>query len=248
MILLGTDFETTGLEMDKHAIIEVGMIMYDTKRQTPTKLMGYFVNPGPGIEWDPEAVAKHGITQDLVEEQGYQSERGLKQYLAWYEQADYICAHNGAVFDRRMLNAWIKRCGLEYTATKHWIDTNHDIEIPAGNSRRLVYMAADHGFLNPFPHRAVFDVMTMFKIAADYDWEKTLEISKSTTNIYMADIPFERGDKTPLKDAAKEYGFRANYENGKFKRWELNVKECFAERTFAGAPFPIKLVGPLVVD
>ena len=247
MLLLGTDFETTGLEMDRHAIVEVGMIMWDTKRQTPTKLMGYFVNPGPGVEWDPEATAKTGITQELVEEQGYESLRGLKQFLAWYEQADYICAHNGAVFDRRMLNAWIKRCGLDYEAKKHWIDTNHDLE-SYGKSRHLPYMAADHGFLNPFPHRAVFDVMTMFKIAVDYDWEKTLAVSLSPTNIYMADIPFERGPKTPLKDAAKEFGFRARYENDKFVRWELNAKECHAAQMFEGAAFPIKLVGPLVVD
>ena len=46
-------------------------------------------------------------------------------------------------------------------------------------TRSLPYLAADHGFLNPFPHRALFDVMTMIQIAGMYDINEILKYADS---------------------------------------------------------------------
>ena len=35
-----------------------------------------------------------------------------------------------------------------------------------------------HGFLNPFPHRAVTDVMSMLKIASQYDLDRMADLAK----------------------------------------------------------------------
>ena len=83
-------------------------------------------------------------------------------------------------------------------------------------------MAADHGFLNPFPHRAVTDALTMLKLAGMYDWDETIKRSKSPIRTLIANVSFEN------KDLAKSAGFHWIAET---KQWMLDIKECDLERT-----------------
>jgi len=168
-IICGVDFETSGLDSKVHSITEVGLVQWSTQLHAPVKVMGFLVNPGLDAVWDGETEAINGITPDLCTKYGYEPQRACKQVLLWYQEADFACAHNKD-FDRGFLRVWAEKYGFDWQPDKLWIDTKADLEIPERDSTRLTYMAADHRFLNPFPHRAVFDVMTALKVLDCYDF------------------------------------------------------------------------------
>jgi DNA polymerase-3 subunit epsilon len=220
MKILGIDFETTGLNIPTIGVTEIGLVVWDTELGAPIKLFGSVVDPGSYAVWEQGAAAVSGLTPEVCSKYGMDDEKALRYVLSWYGSCDVACAHNGNGFDRPLLETWAKRFGLDAQPDKVWIDTKADLDIPPRNSTRLVYMAADNGFLNPFPHRAMFDVMTMFKILSKYDIDKVLEVSKSPTRILKALVSFDQ------KDLAKNRGFHPQYENGKFKCWQMITKEC----------------------
>jgi DNA polymerase-3 subunit epsilon len=230
MLLCGLDFETTGLKIGTVSVVEVGLVLWDTDMRAPVKLAGYLVDPGADAVWEPGVEKINHITPELCSKYGVVELTGLKQLLSWYAVADYAVAHNGLEFDRPILRHWAEKHKLDWQADKIWIDTKCDLEIPQRDSTRLVYMAADHAFLNPFPHRAVFDVMTMMKILDCYEIDEVLKVSKSPTLVVQALVSFADRDK------ARTRGFHAQYEtNGKFKAWTMVVKQCYFEREQEGA-------------
>jgi len=241
MIILGKDYETTGLDPKVSSVTEVGMILWDTDTSSPIKVLGFLVDPGPEAVWDPLAIKKTLITPQLCSKYGYQNERALKQVLSWYQDADVICAHNGNRFDKPLFLAWCSKFGFT-PPDKSWIDTNTDIELDElehSKSRKLPYMAADHGFLNPFPHRAVFDVMTMLRILSGYDLERVLFLARQPNIQIQAIVSYED------KDLAKARGYRWEPDprnpNGK-NIWTQSIKECFLEKERKEAGFPIGVV------
>jgi DNA polymerase III subunit epsilon len=224
MLILGIDFETTGLNIPTIGVTEIGMVLWDTTLRAPIKLFGTLVDPAPNSIWEPGVEKINNLSQDVCSRFGMEDEKALKYVLSWYGSADVACAHNGNNFDRPLLDVWAAKYGLDSQKSKVWIDTKADIDRPFKDSTRLVYMAADHGFLNPFPHRAMFDVMTMLTILNKYELDPILELAKSPTRVVKALVPFEQ------KDLAKNRGYHPIYENGKFSRWELPVKEIRLEK------------------
>lgn len=243
MLILGLDFETTGLDPKVNAITEVGMVLWDTDLHAPIKVMGFLVDPGPDAVWDPEVVKITGLTPELCTKYGYSNERAVKQVLAWYQSSEIACAHNGSKFDRPFFNMWCRKFGYDPEPSKLWIDTNTDIEFPLEHkmSRKLTYMAADHQFLNPFPHRAVFDVMTMMKVLDHYDLERVIFLAKQPNLEIQALVSYED------RDLAKQRGYRWNpYTDGRRGgEWLMAIKECFLEKEKADAGFPVQVMGPV---
>jgi len=233
MLICGIDFETTGLNIPTIGVTEVGMVLWCTELNAPIKLFGTLVDLASYAVWEPGVEKINNLTPQVCSQFGMEDERALKSVLSWYGNADIACAHNGNSFDKPLLEAWAARYGLDAQKSKLWIDTRADIERSPRDSSRLGYMAADHGFINPFPHRAMFDVMTMLTIlmAPDvskappkYDLNTIQEIAKSPFRIVKALVSFDQNQ------LAKARGYHAFYENGKFVRWELEVKECNLEK------------------
>jgi DNA polymerase-3 subunit epsilon len=225
MLILGIDFETTGLNIPTIGVTEIGMVLWDTEMHAPIKLFGSLVEPGSYAVWEGATE----FTMAAVDVNG----------ITWYGSADIACAHNGNFFDRPLLDAWAARYGLDSQKSKTWIDTMIDIQRPKKMHGRLTYMAADHGFLNPFPHRAMFDVMTMLTILNKHELDPVLELAKSPTKVVKALVPFDS------KELAKARGYFPVYENGKFSRWELPVKEINIEKEreyFRSKGFDIEVI------
>jgi DNA polymerase III subunit epsilon len=213
MLLLGIDFETTGLNPEIDSIIEVGMVFWD-KVSGPVRLDNFLVNHD--IQLDPAITDITGITTSMCEDYGRAQAVGLKYVMQWVAAADILVAHN-APFDREFLRNWCLRNEIEFP-TKIWIDTNLDLnsQMNPRFSRKLVYMAADHGFLNPFPHRAVFDVMAMLQVLSKYDLDETIRYSQ------LPSIEIEAVSKYEQKDLVKAAGYRWF---GETKQWKKIIKQ-----------------------
>ena len=224
MLLAGIDFESSGLQIDKVSILEVGLVLWDTDLHLPVNASGFLVDPGLDAFWEPGVEKINGLSPAICSRYGIPDEKAVRQTLHWYRMADAAVAHNGPEFDRPLLRRWAKKYGLDWQPDKLWIDTKCDLEIPAHNSTRLTYMATDHGFLNPFPHRAMFDVFTMMKILDSYDINKVVEVAKSPTLKVRALVTFDE------RELARNRGFHSEYDNGNFVAWTMSVKKCYLER------------------
>lgn len=216
MLLLGLDVETTGLEASSDRIIEIGAVLWDTERSQPVKIFSEMIR-----EPDVEAISPliediTGINYPMLQQFGLIPSSGLFQTLQWYmDRATYFVAHN-APFDREFLREFFLR-HQEVMPEKPWIDTIQDVPYPKKfKGRALTYLAAEHGFINPFPHRAVTDVMTMLKVLSHYDVELIAESAESPTLELTAMVSYDDRDK------AKDAGFRWD---GGDKKWKMKIKK-----------------------
>jgi len=204
MKVLGLDLETTGLNFDRDRIVEVAAVLYDTELKVPLLMYSEIVNEKDRPEIDPTFEVS-AITEEMITLYGIPPETVISDLHHLAEQADYIVAHNGMYFDSVMLEKFFERSNEPALLPLQWLDTLYDIEYPAMcKNRSLMYVAAYHGFLNPFPHRALFDVMTMLRVFDQYDLNRIIEIASSPMVYVVADVSFAR------KDEAKAVGYRWN--------------------------------------
>lgn len=213
--ILGLDFETTGFDPKVDRIIEVGACLYDWDAQLPIQILSSFVYPEMPI---PEEITKiTGITNDLVVDYGRPEKEVCADLDYLIDAADYVMAHK-ADFDKGFFDAAANR-GEFSSATlgKPWVCSMNDIKYPERiTTRNLGYLAAEHGFVSPFRHRAVFDVLTMLKVASGYDLDAIIARSKEPLLFVQALVSFDE------KEKAKELQFRW-YAPGKV--WWKDMKE-----------------------
>lgn len=238
MLILGLDYETTGLDPETKQVIEVGLQLWDWDLGVPVNEMGYIVNH-ENLIWDEGFEQKSKVTTDMCRKYGISSKNGLKRIHIMIQSADYMCAQNGGAFDRLFYQSWCRREGLPDPRPEMvWIDTNLDIEIPEGNSRRLAYMAADHGLCPHNAHRALADVDQMMNILKKHDINRAIESAKTPTITIEALVRYDDREK------AKVLGYHAEYDNGKFKFWIKTIKQFSleAERQRASGSFDVRIL------
>jgi DNA polymerase-3 subunit epsilon len=103
-----------------------------------------------------------------------------------------------------------------------WLDTQYDVDYPRNCAgRSLIYLAGFHGMVNPFPHRAITDVLTMLTILARYEIKQVIANSQRKWLIVQANVSYDERDK------AKGKGFRWQSDGSKTyeKRWVKRVSE-----------------------
>lgn len=218
MRLLGLDFETTGLDPKSDRVIEIGAVLWDTDEQKPLAIASEMISgPSPS----EEITRITGIKKTHLDTYGIGSSLAFARLLGMFEHADAVVAHN-APFDRGFLEQECQRHGLEMPKVL-WIDTSVDVPYPPHvQTRKLTHLAADHGFANPFAHRAAFDVLTMLKILACYSTEQVVALAKepNVTLVAQTTQPWHDGGKS--NEAAKARGYRWD---GALKVWKKNVKK-----------------------
>ena len=187
--ILGIDLEgmnenlvENGVNLDVDRVTEIGAVLWDTRINQPIKIYSELINEADHLPITEEIRDLTGIDDQMLNEWGLEGDeiKGALQRLAIIiKKADYLMAHNGNKYDKPMLEAMFKRYFVEMPKIT-WIDTVVDIEFP----KKIVHktMAAlehSHGFINPFPHRAVTDVLAMFKFASCYDFNRMAELASS---------------------------------------------------------------------
>lgn len=213
MIVIGIDLETTGFDHTQDEIIEVGAVLWDTEAKIPLRIVSELVHAEREITKEITGVT--GITRQMIDEYGVPPDEARSRVYSLIYETPVMVAHNGKEFDEKFFRAWWPGgCGI-FT---EWIDTRTDIVYPERiSTRSLTCLAAEHGFLNPFKHRAVFDVLTMLRVLSEYDIEAVLVRAREPIVYVTAIVSFVD------KDKAKERGFMWHPTR---RIWWKSMKRC----------------------
>ncbi len=241
MRLLGLDIETTGLDHAKDFVTELAWVIKDHRDPKPLQMQTHFIEP---VE-DLFALSPEITVLTKIEMKHLAYGKPLEDVMRWLAddcetfQVEGIVAHNGENFDKPFLQAQSKGfapSGLKNIFERQWIDSSVDCVFPADcRGTNLLYVAAYYGFLNPFPHAALFDAMTCLKVVDHFDIAPLYERAKTPWVYVQAIVTFAE------KDKAKERRYYWEKVGDKTfpKTWVKKIKETELEKERADAPFQV---------
>jgi len=200
------DLETTGTDPQQDQVVEVGMIEFvlmaapdpATGRGLRADMVGsYSALQDPGRPLPQEVVSLTGLSDEILAGRAVDWPQ-VRQMLS---RTSVVIAHNAA-FDRAFLERRPELAGLEL----HWACSMKHIDWRKHGfkTRALTYLAADHGFVNPFEHRALFDCATTFRLVTPYLEELIRRSYLREFLVSATGSPFES------KDVLRARGYRWN--------------------------------------
>jgi DNA polymerase-3 subunit epsilon len=223
LLLLGIDFETTMCSSENNYdgtfIIEVGAALYDWDTKAPVEILSTLIKPyDDRMKVAPFITDLTGISMNMLNKHGSSIKPVLKKLITMAKKADYLVAHNGRDFDKKILLNECERAGLKFPEIP-LIDTLKDIDYPnTCKYKNLTYLAGYHQIMGG-GHRAIFDVFTMMKVLSLYNLDKAIN---NTSRIKIKLIARLTGEEA--RDA-KKIGFRYDPSVGgwvkKIKKFEL---------------------------
>ncbi len=233
-LILGLDLEgihqdlaNSGINFKIDRISEIGAVLWDWKFGQPVKIFDQLINEPDRTSINEEIEELTGISDQMLNQYGRSREdiaSALRQLNQLIEQADFIMAHNAREYDRPMLEAMYKRHCVELPP-KIWIDSATDIEYPKKiKSRAMAMLEHSHGFINPFPHRAVTDALAMLKVAYHYNVERMVALAKSPLVKVVAD--FNAPNWRNRQEVEKFNIIKNKVAKGRFK-WDPDKKIWF---------------------
>lgn len=208
------DLETTGIDPENDRIIEIALLEFGVESdKEPVISRGFSAVEDPGVPVSDEILKITGITREILAGQKIDWDY-VRGFLA---NASIVIAHN-AEFDR----AFLERSGQLKDLKLHWGCSRRHIDWKKHGFRTtaLNYLAADHGFVNSFAHRALFDCATTFRVVSAYLPELIARSYEREYLIKAVSSPFES------KDVLKQRGY---YWNPEARIWERTIPESQLE-------------------
>lgn len=223
-MILGIDFETTSLNTDTLEITEIGAILMDEISWKPVMIFNTLIQ-GPIV---PDEITElTGLTTELLDTYGVPLDESKKGLMGLVDRADWLVAHNATNFDKKIY----ERVFTDLPK-RPWIDTSVDVPYPERmTTRKLEWLAAAHGFVNPFSHRTVFDVLTMLKVMSSYSFDGVTKLALEPSVNVRAVIDYQHREK------AKERGYRWDAVN---KSWIKTLKQSQFEIEKIQAGFEVR--------
>ncbi|MFB5652857.1 3'-5' exonuclease [Leptospira wolffii] len=217
MIVLGLDFETNGINPNSSEILEIGAALWDTERKEYLSIFSSLIIPqATHFEIKKETKELTGITEDDLYKFGIPLSNVIEKLIELSSYTTILISHFGIEFDRIIYERILKKTQLK-AQEKFWIDTGYDIQYPKKiTTRKLQYLALEHGFIPGISHRALFDVISMFQVVGNYNFPDILENANSPLLKITASVEYEK------KDLAFRSGFHWNSEK---KVWEKLIRE-----------------------
>lgn len=233
---INDDLVFSGVNLKKDRVTEIGAVLWDTELNQPVQILSELIDEPGRLKITKEVEELTGITDEMLNEWGQDKEMiklTLRKLSFLMEKADFIMAHNGTNYDEPMLREMFKRYDLKMPNT-HWIDSSTDIEFPEKiRNRSMANLEHAHGFVNPFPHRAVTDVLSMLKIASLYEWQRIfkLAVSEKVTIIAELTAPDWKNKSAvesfnKVKNKVARSGFRWNPSK---KIWSKEIQQVLID-------------------
>jgi len=247
------DTETTGLDPATDRIVQHGALVYCTTLRKVVDARTWLVwakdfpaiAPGEKVHgWSLEALVRYGRhpEQALVE---------LNQFVRHYN-AQFVIAHNGIFYDKRMVQAEHERRVSpsewhEFILELPWLDTCHHSEWNGAPSKNLLTLAAYNNFINPFPHDALTDCLTINKLL-QLNPELVRQMAATAAKNYVlvfANVPPGFNEATNKKLKAKKFVWQEL--NGEFyaKCWIKRLPRDDFEDFAASCDFPVNIIKDL---
>lgn len=158
-LIAGLDFESTGLDVEKDRIVEIGLVVMDL--ETGIEKVRFERRVNPGIHIPPKAVAIHGITDgDVAACQPFKAI--APGFVALLERVDMIVGHNVESYDVPLLVNELVRNGVELKGFPLVFDTMLESRWATDNGKvpslgELCY-ALDVPYDPALAHGAAYDV------------------------------------------------------------------------------------------
>ena len=236
MLIAFFDFETTGLDTNQDHITEVGALLYTTGLKRVVMAEDFLINnevPVPKI-----ITEKTGINKPMIDKFGLESADGLARLQNYFDLADAVAGKNIINFD---IPFYKTRCLREKAEPIEKLAIDLETDLAGTESKHLGYMAADAGFLNPFPHAALPDAWTALRLfelnAEKHTLDKIIERAKSPRVYLQALVTFDTNYQ------AKERKYRWNSDR---KVWYKVCKESDVETEGKEAPFDVRRIEPIL--
>lgn len=226
--LLIVDVETTGIEFEENAPIEIGAILFDVQHRAVTHQLSMLLPSA--VPNGAEAV--NGIPDALVSEPATSAVRNLNQpaldLLGWlYSNADAVLAHN-ADFDHQWLSPELTSRPIP------WLCTMRDFRWLRPGLRptpSVIDLALAHGVPVWAAHRALTDCIYLAQVLATrLDLPELLLDAQTPQHVYEALVPYSR------REEAKAAGFQ--WQAHRPKAWTRKLREAEA----AALPFPVERI------
>ncbi len=215
MILLVVDTETDGLNTDTCRCWEIAGVLYDTKTKQVLRAWSSLIKTDEKL---PRAIEQLSRIDSESLQHGIDLEEAVATLQRLEAKADCTVAHNVA-FDRPIL----ERLGFY---AKRWLDTLNDVPYPEGISRKLTYLAVEHGIpvISANAHRALDDVMMVIQIIRQYDFDSEI-VPYWEAERKLLSAKF-RKDDFKARAVVKRFGFRWNRD---CRQWEKEVRDFNGE-------------------
>jgi len=231
MYLMFFDSETSGLDVNEDEILELGYAIYHIDNPAPVVMKNKFIT-NHKKEITAEIAEITGITQAIIDKHGEPGEEVYADLISDLKKFDikYMIGHNAYRFDKNILKNNMARHGLTLPEVIV-ADTQTDIKYKTkSKSMRLSYLLADHGYINPFPHRALTDALSCAILVYQYDIQKFLEVAATPMIEIRADVGYNN------KDLAKALGYGWD---GERKIWIKTIRKYHQKEEVEKASFPV---------
>lgn len=210
-ILLVVDTETDGVKGKSCRCWEIAGVLYETDTKQVLRAWSSLIKVTERLPKSVEQLSR--ISSESLRH-GVDMEEAIATLNRLEAMAEVTVAHNVA-FDRPIL----ERHGFR---AKAWLDSVWDVPYPEGISRKLTYLAVEHGIpvLAANAHRALNDAMLVVQVLRHYNWQEQIRpywMSRTVTLVAR----FPKKD-IQARVVVKRFGFRWN---GKQQQWEKPLRD-----------------------
>lgn len=228
--VLIVDVETTGLDREKDAIVEIGYVLWSVKHATMLEVFSVLCrNDGNAAEEINGIPPAPLVVSPRIE-------FAIDRFQDAATQAQAIVAHNAA-FDRAFIE---RHVGVIPQVEKPWICTSEDFVWPKpGPSRSLRDIALAHGLAITHLHRAVNDcllVSRLFERVQETKGDVAARLELALIHAQAPKATYKALVSFADNHLAKAAGFRWNPEK---KAWLRLMGKAEVD----GLPFEVKEIG-----
>ena len=216
------DFEATDKNVESARITQIAFSIFDLNKQKELFHYSSLVMPEGDFYFDETASAITGIDIKQLHEFGASLRSVLEIMHKHLSGVEYLIAHNLHAYDLPLYKNEVKRLELADYELPSLIDTRFDVPWPNHiETRKLTYLGAEFGVVNPSAHSARHDVDIMSKLFFMFPLETIIERAASPQVWVRADVTFDH------KDKAREKRFQWNPTK---KIWVKQFKQCDLEK------------------